>query len=97
MGRRSRQGTVASSPHSNVGVMSVDRVATNQCLGGLASCVNIAERLNHQLRHCKSKEVCQIDNAAFSVTMSGTEARLYVSWKHDELPYYMATVGSYLL
>ncbi|PFH59725.1 hypothetical protein XA68_11961 [Ophiocordyceps unilateralis] len=26
----------------------------------------------------------EIDTAAFSVAMSGTKARLYVSWKHDE-------------
>jgi hypothetical protein len=29
--------------------------------------------------------------------MSGTEARLYISWKHDELNYYMANVQSFLL
>lgn len=29
--------------------------------------------------------------------MSGTEARLYVSWKHDELKYYMAKADSFLL
>jgi len=72
-------------------------VATNQCLGGSTSCVNIAERLNHQLRQCKSEKVLPIDSAAFSVAMSGTEARLYISWKHDELKYYMANVESFLL
>jgi hypothetical protein len=54
-------------------------VATNQCLGGSASCVNIAERLNRQLRQCKSEKVQPIDSAAFSIAMNGTEARLYVS------------------
>jgi len=29
--------------------------------------------------------------------MSGTEARLYVSWKHNESDYYMVNVGSFLL
>lgn len=58
-------------------------VGTNQCLGGSASCVNMAERLNDQLRQCKSSEVRLIDNAAFSIAMSGTEARLYISWKDD--------------
>ncbi len=28
--------------------------------------------------------------------MNGTEARLYVSWKHNELDYYMANVKSFL-
>jgi hypothetical protein len=72
-------------------------VATNQCLGGSASCVNIAERLNRQLRQCKNKEVRPIDSAAFSIAMNGTEARLYVSWKHDELKYYTRKVDSFLL
>ncbi|KAG8417266.1 hypothetical protein J3459_012472 [Metarhizium acridum] len=72
-------------------------VATNQCLGGSASCVNISERLNRQLRHCKSAEIQPVNTAAFSVAMSGTEARLYISWKHNELDYYMANVESFLL
>ena len=72
-------------------------VATNQCLGGSASCVNIAERLNRQLRYCESKKVQPICSATFSIAMNGTEARLYVSWKHDELNYYMAKVDSFLL
>jgi hypothetical protein len=72
-------------------------VATNQCLGGSASCVNIAERLNCQLRQCKSDKVQPIDSAAFSIAMSGTEARLYISWKHDELNYYTRKVDSFLL
>ncbi|KAG9238341.1 hypothetical protein BJ875DRAFT_56741 [Amylocarpus encephaloides] len=59
-------------------------VATNQCLGGSASCVNIAKRLSCQLKWYKSDEVRPIDSTAFSVAMSGTEARLYVSWKYDD-------------
>ena len=70
---------------------------TNQCLGGSASCVNVAERLNHRLRQCKNSEVQPIDSAAFSITMNGTEARLYISWKHNELDYYMRKVKSFLL
>jgi hypothetical protein len=72
-------------------------VATNQCLGGSTSCVNIAESLNRRLRQCKSKKVQAIDSAAFSIAMNGTEARLYVSWKHDELEYYTRKVDSFLL
>ncbi|KAK0727124.1 hypothetical protein B0T26DRAFT_737918 [Lasiosphaeria miniovina] len=64
---------------------------------GLFSCVNIAEHLNRQLRNCKNDEVRPINSAAFSVAMSGTEARLFISWKHDELEYYMANVESFLL
>jgi hypothetical protein len=72
-------------------------VATNQCLGGSTTCVNIAERLNYRLRQCKSEEVQLINSAVFSVAMSGTEARLYISWKHDELISYMASVNNFLL
>ncbi len=72
-------------------------VATNQCLGGSTSCINIAERLNRQLRQCKSDQVRSINSAAFSVAMNGTEARLYISWKHSELDYYMRKIDSFLL
>jgi hypothetical protein len=72
-------------------------VATNQCAGGSASSVNIAERLNWQLRKCNNDKVRLIDSAAFSVAMNGTEARLYISWKHNELDYYMRKVESFLL
>ncbi len=72
-------------------------VATNQCLGGAASCVNIVERLNHQLRQCQNVQVRPVDSAAFSIAMNGTEARLYISWKQDELKYYTRKVDSFLL
>ncbi|KAF4631100.1 hypothetical protein G7Y89_g7042 [Cudoniella acicularis] len=72
-------------------------VATNQCLGASATCVSISERLNRRLRQCTNPKVQPIDSAAFSIAMNGTEARLYVSWKHDELKYYMRKVDSFLL
>ncbi|KAK3358244.1 hypothetical protein B0T24DRAFT_240828, partial [Lasiosphaeria ovina] len=72
-------------------------VATNQCLGGSASCVNIAERLNRQLKACKSSKVKLVDSTAFSIAMNGEVARLYVSWKHSDLEYYMQKVKSFLL
>lgn len=72
-------------------------VATNQCLGGAATCVNVAESLNRQLRELKSGEVRHIDSAAFSIAMNGSEARLHISWKHNEMDYYMAGVKSFLL
>jgi len=72
-------------------------VATNQCLGSSTSCVNIAERLNRHLRDCKSDEIQSINSAAFSVAMNGIEARLYISWKHNDLDYYMRRVKSFLL
>lgn len=73
-------------------------VATNQCLGGSTACVNVAERLNRQLRKCRNEQVHPITTALFSIAMSGTEARLYVSWQQDDWDYYyMQQVESFLL
>jgi hypothetical protein len=71
--------------------------ATNQCLGGSTSCVKIAELLNDRLRECKSDKIQLINSAVFSIAMTGTEARLYISWKHNELDYYMQKIESFLL
>jgi hypothetical protein len=68
-------------------------VATNQCLGGAATCVILAEGLNDQLTKYR---IDPINSAIFSIAMSGTEARLYISWKH-EANYYMQTVKNFLL
>lgn len=38
-----------------------------------------------------------INSAAFAIAMSGSEARLYISWKHNELDCYMRKVDSFLL
>lgn len=71
--------------------------ATNQCLGGSASCVKVTEHLNHELERCSSGNVRLVSSAAFSIAMNGPEARLYISWKHNELDYYMAYVRGFLL
>lgn len=71
--------------------------ATNQCLGGSAACINIAEDLNRRLTNCESDEVRPFRSAVFSIAMRGTEARLYISWKHNELAYHTANVGDFLL
>ena len=46
---------------------------------------------------CSGDKVLPIDSAAFSIVISGTEARLYTSWKHNELKYYMRKIESFLL
>lgn len=70
-------------------------VATNQCLGGSIPCVKIVERLNDRLQQCNSSEIMPFNSAVFSIAMSGTEARLYISWKHDEIEYYMQDVRNF--
>ncbi|KFY94042.1 hypothetical protein V500_03454 [Pseudogymnoascus sp. VKM F-4518 (FW-2643)] len=78
-------------------------VATNQCLGASASCVNIVERFNQPLRMCNSSnnnhdiDVKPVNSISFSTAMNGSEARLYVTWKHDEVTYHTAIVDSFLL
>ncbi|RSL85357.1 hypothetical protein CEP52_016171 [Fusarium oligoseptatum] len=69
-------------------------VATNQCLGGSATCVNNTEMLNDELGPDQST----INSAAFSIAIHNTDARLYVTWKDkDKQEYHMKDVGSYLL
>jgi hypothetical protein len=70
------------------------RAATSQCLSGSTSCVRIAELLNNRLRECKSDEIQPIKSAVFSIAMNGAEARLYISWRHNELDYYMQKTKS---
>lgn len=83
-------------------------VATNQCLGASASCVNITERFNHLLRKCNRNNnnndsdddkihVKPANSISFSIAMNGSEARLYVTWKHDEVKYHTAIVDGFLL
>ncbi|KAF1828994.1 hypothetical protein BDW02DRAFT_634779 [Decorospora gaudefroyi] len=45
----------------------------------------------------ESDEIQPINSAAFSIAMNGTEARLYISWKHSELDFYMQKIDSFLL
>ncbi len=72
-------------------------VATNECIGDSVTCVNIVELLNHDLARIRSDDVKPINSAAFSIAMSGTEARLFITWKQDDLTYYMMNVDSFLL
>lgn len=52
----------------------------------------MVEHLNRQLKQCNNKRIKPINRAAISIATDGVDARLYVSWKHDELNYYMAKV-----
>lgn len=72
-------------------------VATNQCLGASATCVNVAENLNQQLKSCGSENVLTVDSAAFSIAMNGSLANLYVSWKHDDFNFYTKRVKAFCL
>ncbi|RCI16861.1 hypothetical protein L249_1772 [Ophiocordyceps polyrhachis-furcata BCC 54312] len=71
--------------------------ATNQCLGAASSCVNIIQGLNVRLEGCCRNNIKRINTSVFSIAMSGTEARLYVSWKHDKTSFYTRVVRSFLI
>lgn len=67
-------------------------VATNQCLGGSASSVNLMERLNKLL------PLAREFRAVFGIAMNGTEARIYVSWFDDgTTTYYSQKIRSFCL
>ena len=74
-------------------------VATSQCLGGSATCVRMAERLNEHLKALKASgsgiRAEEIETTAFSLSMSGSEARLHVTWKEADAQYKMQHIGSY--
>lgn len=75
-------------------------VAENQVLGGASSCVSMVSYLNDQLRATASSHgepVHQIDTATFSVAMSNTEARLYISWEKEKFHYYTQRYKSFAL
>lgn len=65
-------------------------VATNQCLGGSATCVETAERLNRLLRQYPNAKT--VDNTTFSIAMDQGMASLYVSWSSEQPKYYTRDV-----
>lgn len=72
-------------------------VATNQCLGGTATCVNVNEMLNTQLRQCTNVPAEPIESAVFSLAIRNTEARVFITWKQGEQEYHMREFGAYLV
>ncbi|OAL07200.1 hypothetical protein IQ06DRAFT_288957 [Phaeosphaeriaceae sp. SRC1lsM3a] len=71
--------------------------ATNQCLGGASASIKMIETLDNHVRECAGAELLQLNNVAFSIAMSGTEGRLYISWKGDDGEYFTQKVSDYLL
>lgn len=72
--------------------------ATNQCMGGSATCVNMAENLNRRLKQCTSAAtVDPIDSAVFSIAIRCAEAQLFVSWSQDDQNYFMAQIDRFTL
>ncbi|EXJ81416.1 hypothetical protein A1O3_07708 [Capronia epimyces CBS 606.96] len=59
-------------------------VATNQCLGGVATCINMAEKLNRYIEQLPVSTVSPVDTTVFSIAMNGIVASLLVSWKEGD-------------
>jgi hypothetical protein len=59
----------------------------------------MTEHLNALLRQVEDEkpEVATTRNVVFNIVMSGTEARLHISWKHDAVSYHMARVEDFAL
>ncbi|KAK7955880.1 uncharacterized protein PG986_005102 [Apiospora aurea] len=70
-------------------------VATNQCLGGSATCAETVSRLNYLLQQYPGAR--PVGNMAFSIAMSQNSAELYVSWKTEELEYYTREAAAFYL
>jgi hypothetical protein len=70
-------------------------VAANQCAGASSACVNAVERLNLLLQEHESVEL--VDNVTYSVAVDNNTAQLYISWKEDELNYFLQRVDTFLL
>ncbi|KAL1844621.1 hypothetical protein VTK73DRAFT_2153 [Phialemonium thermophilum] len=69
-------------------------VATDQCAGASAACLNAVDLLNKQLRDRGSEGVGSI---CFSVAMDNNVAQLYVSWKEGDAKYWVQRVDDFLL
>jgi hypothetical protein len=52
---------------------------------------------NHRLLQCNCDDTLVIDSISFNITMSGGEARLYVSWKQTKHVLYVAKVQTFSL
>ncbi len=77
-------------------------VATNQCAGASAACLNAVHQLNYSLRQYQNAQrgvgnEQLVDNLSFCIAVDNNSAQLYISWKEDELKYYMQQIDAFLL
>ncbi|EPE03494.1 hypothetical protein F503_06667 [Ophiostoma piceae UAMH 11346] len=73
-------------------------VATNECLGGTATCVNIIEQLKCRLWDKIPHDEDEIHNTAVcSLTISPTTALFYITWRTWEDTTYTKLIATYPL
>lgn len=70
-------------------------VAANQCAGASSAFVNAVEHLNALLPN--DPAVNRVDNLSYSIAVDNTLAKLYISWKEEDLNYCCQQVGAFLL
>ncbi|KAH8889921.1 hypothetical protein GQ53DRAFT_184525 [Thozetella sp. PMI_491] len=70
-------------------------VATNQCAGASSACLNAIDQLNALLRDHQSGQ--HVDSLSYSIAVDNNIAQLYISWKEDDLNYYLQRVDAFLL
>jgi hypothetical protein len=70
-------------------------VATNQCAGASSACLNAVGQLNALLRKSEGKQ--GVDNLSYCIAVDNNTAQLYISWKEDDLNYYLQRVDAFLL
>lgn len=71
--------------------------ANHTCLASSAGCVALFSKLERRVRHVTGPFSPELSNVAFSIAMSGTEARLLVTYRMDEGVYGMYKAGTFLL
>ncbi|KAI8672854.1 hypothetical protein NCS56_00749800 [Fusarium sp. Ph1] len=74
--------------------------ASNTCLVSSAACVALVNKLEHRVRQVPAlftRVAPELNNVAFGIAMSGTEARLFVTYQMDEGKYGMYKAKSFLL
>ncbi|CAG9945351.1 unnamed protein product [Clonostachys rosea f. rosea IK726] len=73
-------------------------IATNQCMGGAATFLNIQNRLQSTLRdNSLVKEADALKPVVFSVASNGTEARLFATYSEGEGNFTMHFIRGFLL
>lgn len=72
--------------------------AENQCFGGSTACLSIMNELNNALNKVSQHPgpVQTLDNAVFSIAMTNSVAKLYISWQSD-MSYFSSRVASFCL
>ncbi|KAF2245124.1 hypothetical protein BU26DRAFT_533225 [Trematosphaeria pertusa] len=70
-------------------------VATNQCAGASSACLNAMDQLNVSLREYQGTQ--RVDNLCCCIAVDNNTAQLYISWREDDLNYYLQQAEAFLL